>query len=90
MKLKIFAVYDSKVEAYMSPFFMQTKGQAVRAYQDTISDPKTAFNKHPADFTLFEIGEWDDKNAAIISYDSKLNLGSALELMPQASSTAQL
>lgn len=79
MKFKIFCVYDSKAEAYMQPFLMPTKGQAIRAFQTTVNDPSTDFNKYPGDFTLFEIGEWDDQTSKIGSYDTKVNLGTALE-----------
>lgn len=41
MKLKMFAVYDQKAEAYMNPFVMQTKGQAIRAWSDTVNSDYT-------------------------------------------------
>jgi len=81
MKLKVFAVYDSAVGAYLQPFFMQSKGQAIRAWQDTINDPKTQFNAHPSDFTLFELGEYDDSNGTFENLHTKLSLGTALELL---------
>lgn len=79
MKLKIFTVYDSKVEAFLRPFFMQSKGEAIRAFEDTCQDQKSQLNKHPEDFTLFEIGEYDDSNAGIITHQAKIALGTALE-----------
>lgn len=83
MLLKIFNVYDSKAETYMQPFFMQTTGQALRSFEDTVNDPSTVFNKHSADFTLFEIGTYDDQTAQIITLESKINLGTALEYIKQ-------
>lgn len=79
MKLKIFTVYDSKIETYMQPFFMQSKGAALRAWSDTVADETTQFAKHPGDYTLFEIGEYDDEKATLTNYDVKINLGTALE-----------
>lgn len=79
MKYKIFSIYDSKTEAYMQPFFSPTKGHAIRMWQDTISDKNSQFAKHPADFTLFEIGEYNDHNAQVTSLMTPLSLGSALE-----------
>ena len=49
---KIFSVYDSKVEAYLQPFFMQTRGAAVRAITELVADPKHQFGKYPMDYTL--------------------------------------
>jgi len=80
MKLKMFTVFDSKLEAYLQPFYMQSKGAAIRAWIDTINDSNSQFNKHPGDFTLFEIGEWDQLTCAITQYATKQNLGTALEM----------
>jgi len=81
MITKIFTVYDSKAEAYLQPFFMPNRGQAIRAFQDTVNDPKTQFHKHPSDFSLFEIGTYDDLSGAITMHDAKVNLGTAVEFL---------
>lgn len=60
MKVEYFAIYDEKSEAYMQPFANQTKGSAIRAFGDTVADDKTAFNKHPEDFSLVYLGSFDD------------------------------
>lgn len=84
MIISVFAIYDSKSEAFMQPFFMQTKGAALRAFSDTVQDPSTSFNKHPADFTLFQIGEYDDSSGKLSSTKTPLSLGTALEYLSKA------
>ena len=42
--LKIFTVFDDKIEAYTMPFFQQSRGQAVRTFTDTVNDPNTLIN----------------------------------------------
>ena len=79
MIYKIFTVYDDKAECYMSPFTMQSTGAATRAFEDTVNDSNSAFNKHPSDYTLFEIGTFDDQNCTFTMYDAKTSLGSANE-----------
>lgn len=79
---KIFSVYDSKVEAYMAPFFMAARGQAIRAFVDTATDAASQLGKHPEDFTLFELGEYDDANASFSIHKTPISLGVALELIP--------
>lgn len=81
MELKIFTVYDSKANAYMQPFFMNSTGQALRAWIDAVNDKTTQFNKHPEDFTLFEIGVYHDENAQIESLRTPISIGVALELV---------
>lgn len=81
MKQKIFTVFDVKAQAYMTPFFMQSTGQAVRAFEDTVNDPKSAFNKHPEDYTLFETGIYDDATSLITNHDALVSLGTALSMI---------
>lgn len=90
MKTKIFCVYDCKAEAYLQPFFMGTKGQAIRAFTEVVNDPNHAFNKHAADYTLFEIGEYDDATAGISAHGAKQSLGTALEFKREVSTMVPL
>lgn len=79
MIYKVFTVYDSAAEAYMTPFFVVATGQALRSFGDAASDPAHDFGKHAADFTLFEIGRYDDATGRIEMLDAHVNLGTALE-----------
>lgn len=64
-RISIFAVYDKKAAAYLQPFYFPQKGQAIRAFEDSVKDPQSAFAKHPADYSLFKIGEYDDQTGQI-------------------------
>lgn len=79
MKLKAFVIYDSKVEAYNSPFFQRSTGEAMRSFEAACSDAGSNISKWPADYTLFEIGEYDDQSGVFEMYEAKRNLGTALE-----------
>lgn len=81
MIYKMFSIYDSKAEAYLQPFFMVTKGQAIRALTDILSDPAHQFSKYSADFTLFELGEYNDSNATFSILPSPLSMGVILEFV---------
>lgn len=81
MILKIFSVYDCKTEAYAQPFFMKTKGEAVRGFTDVSNDKSTNIAKYPEDFTLFEIGEYDDSNGMIKPHDTPVSVGKAIEFV---------
>ena len=79
MKLKIFSIYDSKAEAYHQPFYLTTKSLAIRQFTDLANDNSSQISKHPADFTLFYIGEYDDHTASFDLEKTKIALGTALE-----------
>lgn len=66
MILKVFAVRDTKAQAFLQPFYSPSVGSALRAFTDAVNDPQCPFNKHPEDYLLYEIGSYDDSNAALI------------------------
>lgn len=57
--MKVFSVFDAKANAYLQPFVMKAKPVALRAFEDLVNDPTCAFSKHPMDYTLFYVGDWD-------------------------------
>lgn len=75
MILKMFVIYDSKAEAYLPPFFVKSKGEAIRAIQSLIEDPQHNFHKYAEDFTLFEAGSWNDENAKFNLLNTPHSLG---------------
>ncbi len=79
MKVKVFAIYDDKAEAYLPPFYMHQEGQASRSFQDAINSPDHTFYLHPADYTLFHLGEFDDKTAQFDLNSSFPSLGNGIE-----------
>lgn len=76
--LKIFTVYDSKAEAYLQPFFAPTIAVAIRSFTKAADNPSHDFHHFPGDFTLFELGEWDEQAGTTFMYDAQVSLGLAL------------
>lgn len=86
MILKVFSVFDVKAEAFMQPFFMSTNGQAIRSFSDAANDASRGqFNSHPQDFTLFELGSFDDKNAKFEQLEVPVPLGTAFDFLSKSS-----
>lgn len=77
----IYAIYDSKVNSYGTPFFLRTKGEALRGWIDAINDPRqeTDLAKHPEDFTLMELGEYDETSGVFENHTAPISLGVGLE-----------
>lgn len=59
MNLKVFAIFDEKARAYASPFYFHHDGEALRAFADLCEDAKSRVNRHPGDFRLYRLGEFD-------------------------------
>lgn len=87
MKSKVYAVYDSKAQAFMAPFQTHTRGMAIRMWTDTVNDEKTQFHKHPGDFTLFELGEYDDENGKFENKSTPESCGLAVEFIQEKNQT---
>lgn len=80
-ELKIFAIYDSKAHYYRRPFFMKTKGEAVRGFVDVVNDGKSEISLHPEDFTLFHIGDYDEDRGKVTDLGTNVSLGVAIEYL---------
>lgn len=59
MKLLMFTIRDIKADAYNTPFFFTTEGQALRAFQDLCNDQQSTINKHPEDYALYFTGTFE-------------------------------
>lgn len=78
---KVFTIYDSKSEAYCTPFYANARGQCIRNFVDSADSPESAINKHPEDYTLFELGTFDDCKAVFEMHPTPISLGVAIELI---------
>ncbi len=78
MKHKMFVIYDSKANAYLQPWFLTTQPMAQRAFSDCVNDEDHNFGRHPEDYTLFTIGEFDDANAKI-EWKSPTSMGNGIQ-----------
>ena len=55
--------------AYLTPFFYHKEGQAVRAFKDIINQPDHLFSRNPEDYTLYQVGEWDEITGEVTHLD---------------------
>lgn len=78
--MKIYTVRDSKVEAYLPPFYAANDAVATRMIKDTADDPNSLFHKHPIDFTVVYIGEFYEQSGEIIPADHKI-IGKIIDIM---------
>lgn len=79
--VKVYSVRDAKLEAFMPPFYFPTNGMALRAFMDTVGDESSALAKHPSDFTLYELGSFDDSTGVFSMLSVPNPLGLASELL---------
>lgn len=78
--LKVYAVRDKAVGAFMAPFFVRSPGEAMRSFVDAVNDKNTPFFRHPGDFELYDIGMFDPSNGSLSAAEC-VRVASALEVV---------
>lgn len=74
MIMKVFSVFDAKAAFFGNPFFDQREGSAIRAFADAVNsnDPNNGFARHPEDYTLYLLGEFDNEKG---TFDAQMPTG---------------
>lgn len=80
---KIVSLYDAKAQVFSQPHFVQSTGAAIRSLQQLINSPekKSDVAQFPGDFTLFELGEWNDATAEWTIHKGPMELAKCLSLV---------
>lgn len=74
---RVFAVYDSKARVFFRPFYCPIAEVAKRAFTTSANDPESQLCQFPADFTLFELGSFDDESGRFLQLEHHINHGQA-------------
>lgn len=65
MKTQAYSIYDRKALVYHLPFYALNDAVAVRTLSDVVADPQSMFSRHPNDYVLYQVGEFDDGNGTL-------------------------
>lgn len=82
MRYIAYAVHDQKADSFMMPFFFPNDNLAIRGFTDAINDKNTPFGKHPADYTLFSIGQYNELKGELVQTDNT-PIGNGVEYLKQ-------
>lgn len=64
MILRAYSIFDRKALSYHPPYYAGTDGQAVRTLSDVVADTNSMLSRHPNDFVLFHVGDFDDQKGS--------------------------
>lgn len=78
--IKCFSVYDSKADAWMTPFFAATIPVGIRTFQDGAMRTESIVHKHPEDFALYCVGDFNVDTGEITSFPAQ-SLGTAIQIL---------
>jgi len=80
----VYSVFDSKVGAFLLPFFSRNRAVALRSFTTAVQDVNSDFHRYAGDYTLFEIGEWAPEEGVYKPFEAKLSLGLASQFLALA------
>lgn len=83
MLLYAYTLYDAKALTYSPPFFTTAHGAAVRMVMDLAADPSTSVGRHPSDYTLYCVGQWNDATGNLLPNDVREHISDVLPLVPR-------
>lgn len=77
---KVYNVWDEGVKVFTSSFNAINDGQAKRVVEDDVNRQGHPFNAHTGQFTLFEIGDYDETKGLHIPYKTPIEVVSLIRL----------
>ncbi len=79
MRLLAFSVFDEKAGAFGHPFFVSAVGVATRMFSDWVNRADTSINRHPEDYRLFQVGEFEDGKGSLEGSNPAVFVGHGLD-----------
>ena len=70
MKHQLLSIRDSKADYYNQVITLKTVEEGVRAFGELVTDQRSMISKHPEDFDLYHLGEFDDQTGLIVTWDA--------------------
>ena len=80
MIVKLYAVLDQASGVYDGPVPAQSDQLALRNFGDMCKNPDSAIGKHPSDFSLWNVGTWNDATGEIVT-EGKTCIAYAIDLI---------
>jgi len=64
--VKVYTLFDEKAAFYGSPFYCKTDNEALRMVSDAARSTETLIGTHPEDYSLYNVGQFDDNAGKLI------------------------
>lgn len=75
-RYKLFVMKDEKSASWGAPITFPTRGMFVRDFiQENLARGESVYAKHPQDFAVYEVGEYDPFTGEIHLHENKHCLG---------------
>lgn len=82
MIYELFAVRDNAVEAFLPPFHVRSRGEALRSFSEAVNKGDHQFSNHPDDYVLYHLGKFDDASGVIAAVEPTRIVSAREALVP--------
>lgn len=87
MKKVYYSIYDTASGVYNQPFLQHSDKEAKRSFEQLATDDETQIGKHPEDYYLVRVGQFDDTKGTLIPEDRE-TICTALECIADSNVTS--
>jgi len=65
----VISILDKGAGFFSPPTYMRSIGEATRSFIDHVADESGVINKHPEQFVLYKLGEFDDNTGEFVELE---------------------
>lgn len=80
MKIIVMSAFDKKAAVYLTPFFVAHVNVGIRAFANVANDVQSGIGRNPEDFSLWELGTFDDESGQFELYQQPSHVAEAAAL----------
>lgn len=84
MSVLLFTVFDSATKLFLPTFEARTVEDAIRKFRTTVNMPDSQLHKFPEDYTLFQVGEFNQDTGELVPLATPHSLGVAVTYLDSA------
>lgn len=81
--MKVLAIRDRQLNAFMQPFFAPTIGTGIRAFADMLNDKQSEPAKHPEDYDLYHLADFDTTTGQFTTQERPTQVAIGTNLLRQ-------
>lgn len=80
---EVYTIYDVKSQVHHPPFVVFSKNEALRMFTDMANDPKSTISRHPEDYLLFHIADFNQVTGSIVPLETPYKMAVASSLVEE-------
>lgn len=81
---KIYSMYDSAAQLFLTPMFLPTEQMAIRALSDEMRNPDSTIVRHHQDYAMYYLGIFNDDDGTFDVATIPQVVVRATALLPEA------